>query len=221
MDKKNIETLCPQSSVLLPVHTDSDKKNNEIIPNDIVLRSVKEPRAKSMTDSHDGRVCTKGEITDISRVCVLNPNRKQQHREDKWEDSRRCDFVATSTRQKVVTQSAPGQLKDYGRRARARLQQQRQERKEIKVIEPFLIDQAEKQKKRGRPSKTIDVCSNTIGKKRPRQLSATKAARKNGQLRGPDISKISTPSKFTQSTYVQLHGLPSVASEEFDTLWRM
>jgi hypothetical protein len=250
MDSNNKETIYPpglslriHSSVLLPTEDarSSDNDENEIfLPNDIVLRSTEHHECadknlegniskRSSNSACGNHVCTSEEVGETGHLFVMT--QKQQDRgESHTTTTRQFDFLASSTtRQTIVVQPAGDQLKDYGRRARARSQQQRDNRKEIKLIDSscLLVDQIEKQResKKGKPSKTIATSSsntnvNSIGtKKRPRQshhshqtqLNTTKVARNNnktGKLWIPDTSQIPIPSKDNQSKYVQLHFLP-------------
>ena len=252
------ETLYPQclslrvhSSILLPIEKeayDSNSDENDILllPDDIVLGSTEHPRVgttnfEGNNASHEGHVCTREDHAGISHVFLMAENQNQKHDEDQQDTdinnndnnnnsfTSRFDFVASSdTRQRIVVQPTAGKIKDFGRRARARSQQQRQNRKGIKVIDDssLIADQVQKQtiKKGGSSSKSIINISSSntnSGKKRLRQHysqtqqlpmannTAKTARRKTGQLLWtPDISQIPIPSKDTQSSYVQLHGLP-------------
>lgn len=253
MDSNNKETLHPpclslriHSSVLL--HTEdarpSNNDENEIfLPNDIVLQSTEHQecadknlkgntRKRNSSSVHGSHVCTSEEVGGTGHLFVMTQKQQQQHHDrgkGHTTTTRQFDYLASSNaRQTIVVQPAGDQLKDYGRRARARLQQQRDNRKEIKVIDSScLVDQIEKQRsKKGKPSKTIVANSssnrNSVGmKKRPRQQhhshqiqqlnAVTKVARNNnktGKLWIPDTSQIPIPSKDNQSKYVQLHFLP-------------
>jgi hypothetical protein len=227
------ETLHPQcltlrvhSSILFPAEeANNDSGENEILlPSDVVLGSRERNRNEftkfeGNDDSHDGRVCTREENAGISHVFVVADNdiTNQGGIKNKIDDQKigsRFDFVTSSAPETIVVQPSVDKIEEFGRRARARSEQQRQNRKAIKVIEgsPSIVEQERKQaKSRVFPSNT------DIGKKRQRQqrrsktqqLFSAKVARKTGQIFWtPDISQIPIPSKDIQSAYVQLHGLP-------------
>ncbi len=122
------------------------------------------------------------------------------------------------------------QLENYGRRIRIRSEQQRQNRKEIKVIDTCLVDRIKKQQtKNGKSSKNLDNNNSVIReislKKRQHRKhhklsnirsKKTRVNKKTAQIRkSPDLSQISTKiSTDSQSKYVQLHELPVGTSYE-------
>ena len=251
-------SLRVHSSILLPIeieaHNNFNSDENDILlPNDIVLGSSEQhcgdtSNFEGRSNSDDGRVCTREENAGISHVFVMAPNQNQGEDQRRDTDnnnnssssssnnnnsftSRFKFFASSATPQRIVVQPTARKIKDYGRRARARSQQERQNRKGIKVIDDsyLIADQVQKQTKKVVSLKSaINVSSsntNTSGKKRLRQhhgqitqlLYTTKAGRKTGQLLWtPDISRIPTPSIDTQSAYVQLHGLP--VGSTFETI---
>lgn len=226
-------SLCIHSSILLPRDDtrSSDDENEIFLPIDTTqLGGNNLGKRRSRSNLQDKYVCTSEEIGDTSHLFMVT-RKQQQDRGNLQEDTknpnrftptptiRRFDFLTSSTtRQRIALHPTGDQLKDYGRRARDRSQQQRDNRKEIKVIDSCLVDQVEKQKKEKNTSKVITNASsntNSGAKKRPRQhhhhktkLNNTKVARKAKKIWTPDISEIPIPSIDNQSKYVQLHGLP-------------
>mmetsp|Transcript_35932 Transcript_35932/g.36371 ORF Transcript_35932/g.36371 Transcript_35932/m.36371 type:complete len:520 (-) Transcript_35932:253-1812(-) len=234
-------SLCIHSSILLTKDDtrSSDDENEIFLPISTQLGHNNLGKRTS-NNLHDNYVCTSEEIGDTSHLFMVT-QKQQQDRGNVQEDKknrnrsptltptiRRFDFLASSTtRQRIAVQPTDDQLKDYGKRARDRSQQQRENRKEIKVIDSCLVvDQVEKQRKKRKPSKAITNASSNIhtnsgAKKRPRphhhhqtKLNNTKVARKAKKLWTPDISHLPIPSIDNQSKYVQLHGLPVGTTNE-------
>jgi len=228
------ETLHPQcltlrihSSILFPAEeANNDSGENEILlPSDVVLGSREQnhnefTKFERNDNLQDGRVCTREENTGISHVFMAADNdiTNQGDIKNKIDDQNigsRFDFVTFSTPETIVVQPSVDKIEEFGRRARARLEQQRQNRKAIKVIEetPSIVEQERKQ-----ATNTVFPSNTDIGRKRQRpqrrskiqQLFSAKTARKTGQILfwTPDISQIPIPSKDIQSAYIQLHGLP-------------
>jgi len=146
-----------------------------------------------------------------------NQEGAKNKRDDK---NSRFELAASSASERIVTQPTIGKIKEYGQRARARLEQQRQNRKGIKLIEdsPLFVEQARQQ-----PKYVSSPSNDNSGKKSQRQkrrkqnqqLFSTKISRKTSQLFWtPDTSQIPRPPIDFQSAYIQLHGLPVGSSYE-------
>jgi len=241
------ETSCPRylslrvhSSILLSTEaaeaTISSQRENDVLllPNDIVLGTTAELGANNTTKFegkkntlHDGPVCTREKQPGINHVFVMTEKRSEERTNNYNSSSNRFDYVTPiNSPQRIVVQPPADKIKDLGRRARARTEQERQNRKGIKVIDDstLVTEQIQRQgKKLGSLSKSIAKVSSyntNSGKKRQRQqkqhnsqaqqqLHAAKISRKMAQLLWtPDLSQIHIPSEKDQSMYVQLHGLP-------------
>lgn len=120
----------------------------------------------------------------------------------------------SSTGERDAIKPSIGKIEEFGRRARARSEQQRQNRKAIKVIEGSSLI-AEQERKETKSRAFSSNINSGIERKRQKRRSkthqsfSTKVARKTDKLLWtPDISEIPIPSKDNQSPYVLLHGLP-------------
>jgi hypothetical protein len=126
----------------------------------------------------------------------------------------RFELAASSASERIVKQPTIGNIEEYGRRARARSEQQRQNRKGIKLIKdsPLLVEQERQQPKHVfSPSNDNSAKKSQRQKRRnqTQQLLSSKTSRKTRQLVWtPDTSQIPRPPIDVQSTYIQLHGLP-------------
>ncbi len=210
----NKEAL-PPKCLNLRIHSSvlaGDSDRNEIqIPRDIAVRPLNRHCEGNATDSHDGLIFSVEDSIDASHVYVSANT-------DDNVDQSRFDFVASSTRERILVQPSVDGIDVLGRRARARLEEQRQNRKGIKVIEDTQLIKEQIQKE-PKPKATSAIG----GKKRQRpkhrsptkQSSSTKIARRLDKLRWtPEISEIQIPTKHLQSSYVQLHGLPIGSTSE-------
>ena len=189
-----------------------DSGRNEIqIPRDIALGSLNRSSEGNATDAHDGLAFSVEDSIDTSHVYV------SANRDDNVSESH-FDFVASSAQERILVQPSVDGINELGRRARARLEEQRQNRKGIKVIEDtqLIVEQIQKESK---PKATSAIA----GKKRQRpkrssqtkQSCSTRIARRLDKLRWtPEISQIRIPTKHLQSSYVQLHGLPIGSTSE-------
>ena len=233
-------TLRIHSSILLPPRNESEELNSDpgandiLLPSEIVLGSTERncdevAKFEGTDNPHDGRVFRRDESGGISHIFMKadhdNPQKgDRKHNNNDENSSTRFDFVTScASSQRIIVEPSADQIKEFGKRARARSEQQRKNRKGIQMIDDasLMAEQAQKQaKKRAASSKsTVDVSSFTAngGRKRQRQQSnsqnqksrSTKAARKRSQLIWtPDVSCIPIPSKDDLSAYVMLHGLP-------------
>lgn len=223
------EALCPQcltlrvhSSVLLDANNESSDIDI-ILPSGIVFGSSERNGNDFMKfegdNAHDGRVCTREKNAGFSHVFVMTDNESPiqsgiNEGNEYKKISSRLNFLASSAPERIVVEPATDQVQDYGRRARARSEKQRQNRNGIKVIDtlPLMVEQEKFQKK----DRSSSLKTNG-GKKRQRLQHNTlseldfslNVSRKTGQpFFTPDISQILIPSKDIQSSYIQLHGIP-------------
>lgn len=235
-NQTNEQTLHPQclkmrvhSSILLLIEeaeacNSNSGENLLLLPSDIVF-GASDRNSDGITkfqingNLQDGCICTREEKACMSHVFMRNVNESPNQgdieiKNEKKDSCHRFDFIASSAPERIVLQPSVGHIKEYGRRARARSEQQRQNRKGIQLIDgsSLIVEHAQKQERTKCSSST-----NNIGKKRKlRQRHSQiqhsrpiKVARKTDKLFWtPDISQIPITSKSIQSTYVQLHGLP-------------
>jgi hypothetical protein len=103
-------------------------------------------------------------------------------------------------------------LKEFGKRARARFEEERQKRKEIQVLDSSAAILPEKEENVRKRTKSAFNISN-VGRKRTTRSSRSSSHTKTSQGResvvwAPDVSLIPIPGKDSKSPYVKLHGLP-------------
>lgn len=226
------EARCPQCLTLrvhcsiLLLAEDANHKSGDIditLPSGVVFGSSERNGNELIkfegNNSHDGRVRTREENAVMSHVFVMADNESpiQSGIKMKLEQKNfgsRLDFLTSSATERIVVEPATDQVQDYGRRARARSEKQRQNRSGIKVIDasPLMIEQGKTETKKRSSSVKTDV-----GKKKQRrqhnnqtQLNfSTHVSRKTGQsFCTPDISQMLILPKDIQSSYIQLHGIP-------------
>jgi len=219
-------TLPPQclnlrvhSSILLG----SCSGNEILLPKRLVFRNTKNNQNKfsnSEADNsfvQDGHVFTVEESLENNHVYVSVdkeiPTTGQKEVDSKARISR-FDIRTSSAQERILVQQSIDGIDELGRRARARSEQQRMNRKGIKVIEgtSLLVEQEQKEAKlRAVSTKTNSATKKQRIRKRSgiQQSSSSKLARKSNQSFWiPDISGIPIPPKGNKSSYVQLHGLP-------------
>lgn len=215
MNSRAKKEALPPKCLNLRIHSSvlaGDSGRNEIqIPRGIAFGSSNRSSEGNATDSHDGLTFSVEDSIEASHVYV------SANRDDNASESL-FDFLASSAQERILVQPSVDGIDELGRRARARLEEQRQNRKGIKVIEDtqLIVEQIQKESK---PKATSAIA----GKKRQRpkrssqskQLSSTKIARRLDKLHWtPEISQIQIPTKHLQSSYVQLHGLPIGSTSE-------
>ncbi len=205
-----------QSSILLG----SSSENEILLPRRLVFR-------KTFTDSEgnnsfvqDGHVFTVEESLENNHVYVSvdkeipNTGHDAKKEIDSQARLNRFDIRTSSAKERILIQQSIGGIDELGRRARARSEQQRLNRKGIKVIEgtSLLVEQEQREAKLRAVSAKANIATKRQRVKKrsgTQQSSSTKLARKlNQSLWIPDISGIPIPPKGNQSIYVQLHGLP-------------
>lgn len=236
MNNKSKKESLPPQCLKLRIHSSilfGSSSDDEIrLPSDIVFRSAKDDFTNldgNDNNSHDGRLFTVEENTGVSHVFVSADNHNSNQGDSKKtvddkNSSDSFDFLTSSAPDRILVQPSIDGIDELGRRARARSEQQRQNRKGIKIIEDtsLIAEQARKEAK----LKVTPTNTNSNKKRRrqkhrqqTQQFSSTNVARKtNYQVWTPDISRIPKPSKGTQSTYIQLHGLPTGST--FETVRR-
>ena len=237
MDSRvNRETLYPKClalrihSSLLPSgeSRNESSENGFLLSRDLVLKSKERNRNNGTTKSqesynaNDGRVYKREDDEGTSHVFLLSENvipslELHQYKIDHKNEINHFGYVSSTVPERIVVQPSVDEIKEYGRRARVRLEQQRQNRKGIKVIDGSPLIPVQDQKRANH--KTSSSRDANIGKRRQRQErhSRTKqslAREMELSVWTPDVSHLSLKPKDAQSTYVKLHGLPIGSSLE-------
>ena len=239
MERKSKEDTVPPQCLNLRVHSSillgSSSENEIRLPRGIIFRKTKSNRKLEGDDNNiqDGRVFTVEENTGTIHAYMsvdkdeipAQANEAKNKIDNTTISSRRFDILTSSSQERILIQpSMLDGIDELGRRARARSEQQRLNRKAIKVIEGTSLIVEQEQQKQARLRATISSKPNG-GTKRQRsrnkneiQQSSKLSRKSNPSLWSPDISKIPIPRKENQSVYVQLHGLP--IGSTFETVRR-
>ncbi len=237
MESKSKEDAFPPQCLNLRVHSsillDSSSENEILLPRGIVFRKTRSNRKLEGNDNnvHDGRVFTVEENAGTIHAYMSVDNEvpaqanEAKNEIDNKTISSRFDILTSSSQERILIQSSMiDGIDELGRRARARSEQQRLNRKGIKMIEGTSLIIEQEQQKQARLRATISSKPNG-GTKRQRtrnkneiQQSSKISRKSNPSLWSPDISKIPMPHKENQSVYVQLHGLP--IGSTFETVRR-
>jgi hypothetical protein len=122
---------------------------------------------------------------------------------------------ATSSQQRLVVQPSK-EIKDLGKKAKARLEEEKLKRPEIVILDSMPVENPEATKRRPKsliPKRDKPKPTPRQTKKRKLNTSSPKqrAAGETNRLIDdwmPDVSRIPTYAKEIRSTVVQLHGVP-------------
>jgi len=203
-----------------------------LLPDDVVFGSLSEQIGDETTKlqstdktANDAPIYTREESVGGSHVFLMDERMCREQASDDGASNNRFDFVASiAYPQRIVVQPSTDKIKELGRRARARKEQERQNRKGIKIFDDsaLVAEQIQQQEKKSmslsKSNANISSLTTTGTKKRQpqqtrrssqAQLRAAKAKRKLDKLVWrPDLSQIEVPFEDEQSSYVRLHGLP-------------